>query len=190
MNNGQSPMNEDIEKIILSEEKIQNRVREMSQQIAAHYQAQKVSGLMVVGVLSGAVIFMSDLIRMLPLPMTIDFITISSYGGFASSSGNVRILKDVSDVIEGRHVLVVEDIVDTGLTLKSLLDILWARKPVSLAVCALLNKPSRRKVEVAMDFCGFEIPDEFVVGYGLDYDGQYRQLPYIGVLKPEIYLQK
>jgi hypoxanthine phosphoribosyltransferase len=184
-----SPLHEDLAKIIISEEEIQGRLREMAGQIAAHYRAHNASNLVVVGILRGAVVFMSDLIRQLTLPLTMDFMAISSYGGSTTSSGAVRILKDISEAIEGQHVLVVEDIVDTGLTLRSLLDILWARKPLSLAVCALLNKPSRRQVEVALEFCGFEIPDEFVVGYGLDFAGQYRQLPYVGVLKPEIYLQ-
>lgn len=182
------PLGADVEKIILPEAKIQARVRELAGRITAHYRAQNASGLVVVGILRGAVVFMSDIIRQIPWPLTIDFMAISSYGGSTASSGSVRILKDISEAIEGRHVLVVEDIVDTGLTLRSLLDILWARKPQSLAVCALLNKPSRRKAEVKVDFCGFEIPDEFVVGYGLDFAGQYRHLPYIGVLKPEIYL--
>jgi hypoxanthine phosphoribosyltransferase len=183
----QSPLENDLAKTILTEGEIQSRVREMAGQITAHYRARNAGSLVVVGILRGAVIFMSDVIRQMPLPLTIDFMAISSYGGSTTSSGAVRILKDISESIDGQHVLVVEDIVDTGLTLKSLLDILWARRPASLAVCTLLNKPSRRKVEIVVDFCGFEIPDEFVVGYGLDYAGHYRHLPYIGVLKPEIY---
>jgi len=180
-------MHKDLAKIIFSEEEIKSRVQEMAAQITAYYQAQNASQLVVVGILRGAVLFMSDLIRLLPISLTIDFMSISSYGGATASSGTVHILNDISYAIAGQHVLVVEDIIDTGLTLKSLLDVLWARKPQSLHMCTLLNKPSRRKVEVTVDFCGFEIPDEFVVGYGLDYAGQYRQLPYIGVLKPEIY---
>ena len=183
----QSPLDKDLAKIILPEQEIRARVQELAGQITAHYQAQNANCLVVVGILRGAVVFMSDLIRHIPLPLTIDFMAISSYGGSTVSSGTVRILKDVSEAIEGSHVLVVEDIIDTGLTLKSLLDVLWARKPLSLAVCSLLNKPSRRQAEVALDFCGFDIPDEFVVGYGLDYAGHYRHLPYIGVLKPEKY---
>ena len=187
MKSGQSLPKDDLAKIILSEAEILRRVQELAGQITAHYRAQNVSDLMVVGILRGAVIFMSDLIRQLPLPLTIDFMAISSYGNSTVSSGAVRIVKDIAHTVEGRHVLVVEDIVDTGLTLKSLLDILGVRKPLSLAVCTLLSKPSRRQVEVEIDFCGFEIPDEFVVGYGLDFAGNYRQLPYIGVLKPQIY---
>ena len=185
----QSSLHENLTKIILSELEIKERVAEMAEQISAHYQALNACELTVVGILRGAVVFMSDLIRLMPLPLTIDFMAISSYGDSTTSSGAVRILKDVSEAIVGRHVLVVEDIVDTGLTLKCLLDVLWARRPQSLAVCALLNKPSRRQVEVAVDFCGFAIPDEFVVGYGLDFRGYYRNLPYIGVLKPESYGQ-
>ena len=188
MDYGHSPLSEHLLKIILPEEEIQARVWEIARQITAHYQAQNACNLVVVGILRGAVVFMSDLIRRIPLPLTIDFMAISSYGGSTISSGAVRILKDISEAIEGQHVLVVEDIVDSGLTMRSLLDILWARKPHSLALCSLLNKPSRRKIEVPLDFCGFDIPDEFVVGYGLDYAGRYRHLPYIGVLKPEIYL--
>jgi len=178
---------EHLARIILSAEEIKNRVEVIAKNISDHYRAQEKTGLVVVGILRGAVIFMSDLIRQISLPLTIDFMAISSYGGSTTTSGAVRILKDISESIEGQHVLVVEDIVDTGLTLNNLLDVLHARKPQSLAVCALLNKPSRRKVEIQVDYCGFEIPDEFVVGYGLDYAGHYRHLPYIGVLKPEIY---
>ncbi|MCL1905396.1 MAG: hypoxanthine phosphoribosyltransferase [Clostridiales bacterium] len=187
MDNGQSPLSGHLAKIILQEEEIILRVEALARQITDHYRARPPGELVVVGILRGAVVFMSDLIRRLPLALTIDFMAISSYGGSTVSSGAVRILKDISESIEGKHVLVVEDIVDTGLTLNSLLDVLQARKPLSLSVCALLNKPSRRKAEVAVDFCGFDVPDEFVVGYGLDYAGQYRHLPYIGVLKPEIY---
>ena len=182
-----TPQDQDIAKIILTEEDIRARVQVLAERITAHYQAQNADYLVVVGILRGAVVFMSDLIRHISLPLTIDFMAISSYGVSTSSSGTVRILKDISEAIDGRHVLVVEDIIDTGLTLKSLLDVLWARRPSSLAVCSLLNKPSRRKVEVTLDFCGFAIPDEFVVGYGLDFAGHYRHLPYIGVLKPKIY---
>ena len=187
MDYSQAPLSEHLAKIILPEAEIMRRVGELAGQITASYQAQSAADLVVVGILRGAVVFMSDLIRRLPLPLTIDFMAISSYGGSTESSGAVRILKDISESIEGKHVLVVEDIVDTGLTLQNLLDVLKARKPLSLAVCALLNKPSRRKAKVAVDYCGFEIPDEFVVGYGLDFAGHYRHLPYIGVLKPEIY---
>lgn len=179
--------NGQLDRVILSEEEIQNRVSALAEEITAHYQAMGVGELVVIGILRGAVLFMSDLIRQLPLSVSIDFMAISSYGGGTASSGSVRILKDISEDIGGKHVLVVEDIVDTGLTLNSLISVLQARNPQSLAVCSLLNKPSRRKTEAQPDFCGFEIPDEFVVGYGLDYAGHYRHLPYIGVLKPEVY---
>ena len=173
--------------ITLTEEQIRDRVIELGQEITAHYQKCQAEELVVVGILRGAVLLLSDLIRQIELPVTIDFMAISSYNSGTTSSGMVRILKDINESIEGKHLLIVEDIVDTGLTLKSLQDILWARQPASVAVCTLLNKPSRRKQEVKVDFCGFEIPNEFVVGYGLDFNGHYRHLPYIGVLKPEVY---
>lgn len=187
MNAEPSFMQDKLDCILLSAEDIQSRVRDMAEEIMRHYQSMGIDELVVVGILRGAVVLMSDLIRCLPMPVSVDFMAISSYGSGTSSSGTVRILKDLSEGIEGKHVLVIEDIVDTGLTLKNLLSVLWARNPHSLAVCTLLNKPSRRETQVHLDFCGFEIPDKFVVGYGLDYAGQYRHLPYIGVLKPEIY---
>ena len=178
---------DELEKIILPQQIIEERVQELAGQITEYYRMRKVADPVVIGILRGAIVFMSDLIRQMPLKLTIDVMAISSYGNSTSSSGAVHILKDISEAIDGKHVLVVEDIVDTGLTLRSLLDILWARKPLSLTVCSLLNKPSRRQVVVGVDFCGFDIADEFVVGYGLDYAGNYRHLPYIGVLKQEIY---
>ncbi|MCL1816710.1 MAG: hypoxanthine phosphoribosyltransferase [Clostridiales bacterium] len=178
---------DELEKIILPQQIIKERVQELAGQITEYYRMRKVADPVVIGILRGAIVFMSDLIRQMPLKLTIDVMAISSYGNSTSSSGAVHILKDISEAIDGKHVLVVEDIVDTGLTLRSLLDILWARKPLSLTVCSLLNKPSRRQVVVGVDFCGFDIADEFVVGYGLDYAGNYRHLPYIGVLKQEIY---
>ena len=138
------------------------------------------------GVLKGAVLFMSDLIRYIDIPLQIDFMAVSSYGSSTESSGVVRILKDLDETVEGKDVLVVEDIIDSGLTLDYMCNILSSRKPASL-ICALLDKPSRRKVDLKVDYLGFEIPDHFVVGYGLDYAEKYRNLPYICVLKPEIY---
>lgn len=136
----------------------------------------------VVSVLKGAFMFMADLVRTIDGPVTLDFIAVSSYGAGTSSSGQVRLLKDLDRSLEGRHVIIVEDIVDTGLTLSYLQEILWARSPKSLRTACLLSKPSRRKVEVPVEYVGFTIPDRFVVGYGLDFDEQYRQLPYIGVM--------
>lgn len=183
-------MDQQLDRVILTEEEIQKRVRELAEEIAAHYQKLAAEELVVVGILRGAVLFMSDLIRLLPVSVCIDFMAISSYVGSTSSSGSIRILKDISESIDGKDVLVVEDIVDTGLTLEGLAGVLKARNPRSLAVCSLLNKPSRRKIDVQPDFYGFDIPDEFVVGYGLDYAGHFRHLPYIGVLKPEVYSKK
>jgi len=136
----------------------------------------------VVSVLKGAFMFMADLVRTIDGPVTLDFIAVSSYGAGTSSSGQVRLLKDLDRSLEGRHVIIVEDIVDTGLTLSYLQEILWARSPRSLRTACLLSKPSRRKVEVPVEYVGFTIEDRFVVGYGLDFDEQYRQLPYIGVM--------
>jgi hypoxanthine phosphoribosyltransferase len=136
----------------------------------------------VIAVLKGAFIFMADLVRQIEGPVTLDFIAVSSYGAGTASSGQVRMLKDLDRSIEGRHVIIVEDIVDTGLTLSYLQEILWARAPKSLRTACLLSKPSRRKVEVPVEYVGFTIEDRFVVGYGLDFDEQYRQLPYIGVM--------
>jgi len=183
----QSALAGDLERIIVAEEDIGRRVRELAGQITRHYQSQNITELVVVGILRGAVIFMSDLIRLLPFDITFDFMAISSYGDRTQSSGIVRINKDISDSIEGKHVLIIEDIIDTGTTMSSLMEVLRTRKPHSLAICALLDKPSRRQTKIEADFCGFAIPDEFVVGYGLDFAGKYRHLPCIGVLKPEKY---
>ena len=176
-----------IAKILVTEEEINVRVKEMAEEINAHYQNIGADELIVIGILRGAVILMVDLIRYLDLPLKIDFMSISSYGSGTESSGNVRVLKDAAEDIRGKHVLIVEDIVDTGNTLQCLLQMLMAREPASLKVCALLDKPARRRVDIKADFSGFDIPDEFVVGYGLDFDSLYRDLPFIGVLKPEYY---
>ena len=141
----------------------------------------------MIGVLRGAVIFMADLARSIKRPMDIDFMAITSYGLSTNSSGVVRIIKDLDEVVEGRHILIIEDIIDSGLTLNYLVDNIKSRKPASVRICTLLSKPDRRKVNVTVDYNGFIIPDHFVVGYGLDYAGKYRNLPFIGVLKPEIY---
>ncbi len=178
----------DIEKILLSEETLHERVRELGRQITEDY-AQKLGEddhLLVVGLLKGSLVFMADLVREIDLHCELDFMIVSSYGSGTESSGILTIKQDVKDV-EGKHVMIVEDIVDSGFTMASVLDILKKRGPASLALCSLLDKPSRRTVPVDIDYCGFEIPDEFVVGYGLDYDSRYRNLPYIGVLKREVY---
>ena len=179
-----SSMMPDVREVLISSEEIQERVREIGKRITDEYRGER---LLLIGVLRGAVVVMGDLMRRIDLPCEIDFMDISSYGSGTSSSGVVRILKDLEEDITGRHVLIVEDIVDTGLTLSYLRRSLLARKPASLEICALLTKPSRRRVELEVKYLGFEVPDEFVVGYGLDYDGAYRNLPDICVLKPEIF---
>lgn len=146
--------------------------------------------LLLVGVLKGAIMFIVDLARAIDMPLTMDFMAVASYGASTRSSGIVRILKDLDMSIEGKHVLIVEDIIDSGLTLNYILDTLRTRNPASIRVCALLNKPSRRQVDVSVDYVCFDIPDEFVVGYGLDYNQVYRNLPFVGVLKPETYLRE
>src|ERR687885_1416093 len=156
----------------------------MGERITKDYRSEK---LLLVGILRGAVVFLSDLMRHLQLPCEIDFMEVSSYGAGTSSSGVVRILKDLEEDITGRHVLIVEDIIDTGLTLSYLRRSLLTRGPASLEICALVTKPSRRRVEFDVKYLGFEVPDEFVVGYGLDYAGAYRNLPDICVLKPEVF---
>lgn len=177
-------MVKDVERILITSEEIGARVRELGQQITNDYAGQDI---LMIGVLRGAVIFMSDLARAIKRPIDIDFMAISSYGISTSSSGVVRILKDLDEVVEGRHILIIEDIIDSGLTLNYLVENIKSRKPASVRICTLLSKPDRRKVNVTVDYNGFIIPDHFVVGYGLDYAGKYRNLPFIGVLKPQIY---
>jgi hypoxanthine phosphoribosyltransferase len=174
----------DIEEVLLSAEQIQARVRELAAEISRDFAGRD---LHLVVVLRGAAIFAADLIRALKVPASLDFISISSYGSQTRSSGVVRILKDLEDSVESRYVLIVEDIIDTGLTLKYLTELLWSHRVADLEVCALLDKPSARKVPVDSRYIGFTVPDAFVVGYGLDYDQQYRGLPYIGTLRPEVY---
>ena len=174
----------DVKEVLISSSEIQGKLREMGETITQDYRGERP---LLIGVLRGAVIVLGDLMRYIDLPCEIDFMDISSYGTGTSSSGVVRILKDLEEDITGRHVLVVEDIIDTGLTLSYLLRSLQARKPASLEICALLTKPSRRRVELDVKYLGFEVPDEFVVGYGLDFAGAYRNLPDICVLKPEVF---
>ncbi|MBI3912385.1 MAG: hypoxanthine phosphoribosyltransferase [Armatimonadetes bacterium] len=168
--------------ILLTEEQIRRRVAELGRQISADYAGLE---LTLVCVLRGAVVFLADLIRHLSLPASIDFMAISSYGSDTQSTGVVRIVKDLDDSIQHRHVLVVEDIVDTGLTLAYLLDNLRNRSATSVRVCALLDKPARRRVPITLDYVGFTLPDCFVVGYGLDFAQRYRGLPHVVVLSPE-----
>ncbi len=180
-------MREDVARILISEEELQQRIRALARQIEADYAGKP---LLVVGLLKGAVNFMVDLTRAMQRPVAIDFMAVSSYGASTESSGIVRIEKDLNDSIEGKHVLIVEDIVDTGLTLKYILGLLNRRGPASLRVCTLLNKQERRLVDLPIDYIGFDVPNEFVIGYGLDYNQIYRNLPFIGVLKPEIYMSE
>ena len=173
---------DDIAEILISSETIAARVKELGGLVADAYQG---SDLLLVSVLKGAVVFLTDLMRAIPIPLAIDFLAISGYSG-KGAAGVVRILKDLEQDITGRHVLVIEDIVDTGLTLGYLLRTLQAREPASVKVCTLLDRSVRRIVDLPMAFRGFDIPDRFVVGYGLDYQQRYRNVPFIGVLKPEV----
>lgn len=179
-------MHEDIEKVLLTKEMIAEKVRELGERITEMYRESD-RALQIVVILKGAAFFAADLLREIKLPARLDFMAISSYGTETVSSGVVRILKDLDHPIEGYDVLVVEDIIDSGRTLKYLMESLLGRRPASLRACVLLDKPERREVDVDPEFVGFEIPDEFVVGYGLDFAEKYRNLPYIGVLKPELY---
>jgi len=169
-----------IGEILVQPDQLQRRVRELGEQISVDYEGRNP---LLIGVLKGAVFFLADLMREITVPCEVDFMAISSYGSATQSSGVVRILKDLDRAIEGRHVLIVEDIVDSGLTLQYLMRNLGARKPASLEVCALLTKPERRKVDMPMRYLGFEIPDKFAIGYGLDFAEHYRNLPYVAALE-------
>lgn len=177
-------MHQDIEEILLSTETIQTKVIELGERISRDYQGKP---LLLLGTLKGAVPFIADLARAIKLPLELDYMAISSYGSATHSSGVVRILKDLEGPIENKHVLIVEDIIDSGLTLHYLMEVLRQRRPLSLRVCTLLDKQRERIKPVESDYTGFLIPDRFVVGYGLDYAQQYRNLPYIGILKPAVY---
>ena len=174
---------EGVGEILIGEQELQARISELGVEISGDYAGRD---LLLVGVLKGAVFFMADLMRELTVPCEIDFMAISSYGAGTDSSGVVRILKDLDINISGRDVLVVEDIIDSGLTLSYLMRSLKARKPASVEICALLTKPERREVEVPVAYVGFEIPNRFVIGYGLDFDERYRNLPYVAVLHPDL----
>ena len=181
----------DIAAVLVTEEQIRERTAELAAKVAADYADEQMQDdLLLIGVLKGAVMFMTDLARALPIPVQLEFMAVSSYGSATSSSGVVRILKDLDRDIAGRHVLIVEDIIDSGLTLSWLLKNLATRNPASLQVCALLRKPDAVKVDVpAVRYVGFDIPNEFVVGYGLDYAERYRDLPCIGTLEPRVYAE-
>ena len=173
----------DIERVLISEEELQAKVREMGQKISEDFRGKDP---LFVGVLKGCFIFMADLLRYVDIHCTMDFMAVSSYSG-TSSTGAVKIAKDLSQDIEGRHIIIVEDILDSGVTLSYLKKYLEVRKPASISIATLLDKPARRKADVYANYSCFEVPDAFVVGYGLDYNEVYRNLPYIGVLKPEMY---
>jgi hypoxanthine phosphoribosyltransferase len=172
-----------VGEILIDEDRLQGRIRELGQELSVDYAGRD---LLMIGVLKGAVFFLADLMRHVSVPCEIDFMAISSYGASTDSSGIVRILKDLDINIEGRNVLIVEDIIDSGLTLSYLMRNLESREPASLEVCCLLTKPERREIDVPVRYVGFEIPNKFVIGYGLDFAERYRNLPYVGVLHPEL----
>jgi hypoxanthine phosphoribosyltransferase len=177
-------MHPDLEKVLFTEEDIQRAVAQIGAQLSTEYSGKNP---LFICILKGAVMFMADLVKQVTIPMEMDFMAVSSYGDSSRSSGVVRIMKDLDRPVEGRHVVIVEDIVDTGLTLAYLKDLLIRRHAESVKVAALFDKPEGRKMEITPDYYGFTVPNEFIVGYGLDYAEQYRNLPYVGVLKPDIY---
>jgi hypoxanthine phosphoribosyltransferase len=178
-----SELEKDVAEILIDEDSLQRRIADLGDEVSADYAGRD---LLLIGVLKGAVFFMADLMRRLTVPCEIDFMAISSYGGQTDSSGVVRILKDLDMNIKGREVLVVEDIIDSGLTLSYLMRNLRSREPASLEICALMTKPSRREIDVPVRYVGFEIPNRFVIGYGLDFEERYRNLPYVGVLNADL----
>lgn len=180
-------MHPDVDKILLDEEKIAEIVKNMGRRISEDYKGKN---LLLVSVLKGSLIFMADLMRAITVPCAIDFLSVSSYGSGTSTSGEVRILKDLDASLDGKDVLVVEDILDSGVTLSYLLKNLSARNPASIRLCTFLDKPERRRVDVKAEYIGASVPDEFIVGYGLDYAERYRNLPYVGVLKPSVYTKE
>lgn len=177
-------MLKDIEKILVSEEELDKKTTELAEAISKDFAGKE---LILIGILKGGVVFASDLIKKINIPMEIEFMAVSSYGKESETSGVVTLKKDVDTPLKGKNVIVVEDIVDSGFTMKYLKKVFLDRKAESVKICTLLSKPSRRKVEIDLDYVGFEVPDEFVVGYGLDYDEKYRNLPFVGVLKREVY---
>ena len=177
-------LDENIQEVLVSEKQLKKRIKEMAEEITRDYAGK---APLMIGILRGSVIFMADLVRQIDLPITMDFMVVSSYGAGTVSSGLVNIKKDLEEDIKGRDVIIVEDILDTGNTLVKLTAELLRREPASLKLCVMLDKPSRRTTPIKADYVGFSIPDAYVVGFGLDFDQGYRQLPYVGVLKPEIY---
>ena len=178
-------MNRDIDHILVSEQQLRDKVAELGAAISRDYAGRD---LLLVSILKGAVVFMADLMRAVTIPCGIDFMVVSSYGGAnTTTTGLVKIVKDLDQDLTGKDVLIVEDILDTGVTLSHLVPMLQMRNPNSVRICAILSKPSRRQAAIEPDYKGFDVPDEFVVGYGLDYDEKYRNLPYVGVLKPQVY---
>jgi hypoxanthine phosphoribosyltransferase len=177
-------IHDDVEVVLLDTDAVATRVRELGAELTADFVDRDP---VLVSVLKGSLVFLADLIRAMEMPVSIDLMEVSSYGAGTETSGQVRILKDLSKPINGRHVIVVEDIIDTGLTLNYLLKYLADKAPASISIVCLLDKPARRLAEIPIDYTGFSIPDRFVVGYGLDYDERYRNLPYVGVLKPSVY---
>ncbi len=174
----------DIDKVLISEDELHETVKELGQQISRDYKGKD---LLLISVLKGSIVFMADLMRAIDIPCRIDFMSVSSYGSGLKSSGAVKIIKDLDNNIEGKNVLIVEDILDSGKTLSYICEMLYARNAASIRICTLLDKPERREVEINAHYIGKVVPNEFVVGYGLDYDELYRNLPYVGVLKPKIY---
>ena len=177
-------MHDDIKTVLVSEEQLKAKVAELGAQISRDYAGKN---LVLVSILKGSVVFMADLMRAVSIPCNIDFMVVSSYGSGTKTSGVVKIVKDLDQDLSGKDLLIVEDILDSGMTLSYLKGLLQGRNPASIRIATLLDKPSRRKVDLKADYVGFEVPDEFVVGYGLDYDEQYRNLPFVGVLKPHVY---
>lgn len=177
-------LRDDIEQVLFTEVEIKSKIREIGKQVSIDYKDKEI---ILVGILKGSVPFMADLLREISIPCSMDFMAVSSYGISSKTSGVVRILKDLDFHIENKNVLIVEDIIDTGTTLRYLVDYLKGRKPASINIACLLDKPDRRKADIKIDYCGFKVPDYFMVGYGLDYAELYRNLPYVGILKKEIY---
>ena len=177
-------MNDDIRAVRVSEQQLKDTVAQLGAQISQDYAGKD---LVLVSILKGAVVFMADLMRAVTIPCSIDFMVVSSYGAGTTTTGLVKIIKDLDSDLSGKDVLIVEDILDTGVTLSNLVPMLKMRDPNSVRICAILDKPSRRRADIQADYIGFQVPDEFVVGYGLDYDEKYRNLPYVGVLKPSVY---
>ena len=177
-------MMDDLEKVLFTKEQLAEKVAELGREISRDYAGKEI---FAVCILKGAVVFYADIVRAIDVPVQLDFMIASSYGASTESSGTVKILKDLDYDIEGKHVIIIEDIIDSGLTMNYLMKYFKERKPASVKLCALLSKPSRRKADVTIDYCGSEVPDEFLVGYCLDYAEKYRNLPCIGILKREIY---